>query len=250
MNIKKYLPFILLGVGVLVLIVVFVVLRNKKAVAPTENGEDAAMMEVPLEKRPIIALAPDEVGHYLKLKIEKINIEGAKTMDYELIYEVPDGPSQGVPGSVDIAGQSSFNADLLLGSESSGKFRYDEGVSSGTVTLRFRNEAGKLIAKFGSDFHMQENGKSITSSDGKFTYTFASEPKGAFFVVMNSVGVRTTPPSKDFFGPYSVYTSGNPSALSASEVTIEGSKKVYVDGSQGWEEAKGTMPLGTYIGTK
>src|SRR3989344_4448934 len=103
---KKYLPYILVGVGLLILVIVFVVvkLKNKKDVeAPKEK---TALIELSDDKKPIVSLKPSEDGHYLKLKIEKLNF-GADSMDYELVYQAKD-IQQGVPGTVKIEGKDSF----------------------------------------------------------------------------------------------------------------------------------------------
>jgi hypothetical protein len=203
---KKYLPVVLLLVGVFVLVVAFFVVRGigKKEV---DEDDESALIELPLEKRPVVSLTPTEDGYYLVLKVEKIVVEGASTMDYELIYDVPDHPSQGVPGTVDIEGKESFEAELLLGSESSGKFRYDEGVEEGTLTLRFRNEDGKLMVKLTSDFHLQSGTSTLTSLDGKFTYELDNMPEEGFFVTMETFGVPKDPGGSLLRGPYGIFGS-------------------------------------------
>jgi len=69
-------------------------------------------------------------------------VTGAASMDYELIYSTSDGGQQGVPGTVKLTG-TDIDRPLLLGSESSGKYRYDAGVEQGTMTLKFRDASGK-----------------------------------------------------------------------------------------------------------
>lgn len=245
-QLKKYLPLILLGVGILVVIMAFVVVKGKKTTNTAETGEEAGLIEVPLAKRPIVALVPTEDGHYLKLKLEKLNLEGAKTLDYELVYQVPEAPAQGVPGSVDIAGKSSFEADLLLGSESSGKFRYDEGVESGTITLRFRNEAGKLMTKFTSDFTMQENPETLTSADGKLSVTLDKEVEG-FFVTMPSVGVPQETAGEPKAGPYVIHSSVGDQF--SGKATISGLKTYHFEDGNWKELVSGdTKDLGYFFG--
>lgn len=178
--IKKYLPFILVGVGILVLVGAFLLIRNSKKA----GIEDEIVKEIPLEQRPIVSLIPSRDGHWLKLKIEQIKVVGAESLDYELLYSLPDGRVQGVPGTVKIEGD--VIRDLLLGSESSGKFRYDEGVETGSLTLRFRNSKGKLIGKLITKFHMQTGVKELTSADAKFAYTLNKAPKGAYYITMET----------------------------------------------------------------
>jgi len=166
------------------LVVGFIFLKNKKK-TPIEEEETVA--EIPFEKRPFTSLTPSKDGHWLKLEIDRIRVDAA-SLDYELLYKLPDGRTQGVPGTIQIEG-SHIERDLLLGSESSGKYRYDKGVENGTLTLRFRNEKGKLVGKLISDFHLQEADDVLTSTDGKFKYEFDKVPKNGFFIIMNTFGV-------------------------------------------------------------
>lgn len=158
---RKYLPFILLGVGLLVVVGAFILVKNSKKTTTVE--EEVTVKEIPAEERPMVSLVPSKDGHYLKLTISQIKVKGAASMDYELLYNLADGRTQGVPGTVKLDGRDIIK-DLLLGSESNGKFRYDEGVNGGTVTLRFRDSKGKLIGKLSTEF-------TFTSSKGVYEVT-------------------------------------------------------------------------------
>lgn len=185
---KKYLPFIVLGVGVLVVAGVFLFVVNKTK-APTDNiaQEDQSVSEIPQDQKPSAALVPSQDGHWLKMKVESIKVKGATSMDYELLYKVGDGRTQGVPGTIQLNGQTSIERNLLLGSESSGKFRYDDGVKSGSFTLRFRDTNGKLLGKLSTDWTLGMSGKNYsvtmdTFAKGQSTFTSSSaflDGKGA-----------------------------------------------------------------------
>lgn len=203
-KIKKYLPIILIVVGVLVAVAVYF-LVIKKPVEPVEDA-GSTLIEVSLKDKPIASLTPSADGHWLKLKVDKL-IGSAASMDYELLYELPDGRTQGVPGNIVLSGQSEITRDLLLGSESSGKFRYDEGVKLGTLTLRFRNDKGKLMVKFTTKFHLLSKTKDLTSVDEKFTYGLNKVPVKDFFVVMETFGLADETITSVAGGPYGVFTS-------------------------------------------
>jgi len=206
---KKYLPIIFLALGVLVVVVVFFVLRGRGGEGPVERNE-TALIEVAPEDRPIVFLTPTNDGHYLTLRVGEINIPGAETMEYELLYEVPGGVTQGVPGMVEIKGMSSFEAELLLGSESSGKFRYDEGVEEGRMTIRFRNRDGKLLIKFISDFHLQTQTQELSSLDGSFTFTRSLKNiNNEYSVVMETVGYPGNFSKSISSGPYGIFSSSS-----------------------------------------
>jgi hypothetical protein len=184
-QLKKYLPLILLAIGIL-LVGTFFVVRNKKSTDEVKTDDESVLAEVPVEKRPLVSLIPASDGHYLKLRVEKIVID-ADSFDYLLEYTTANGLLQGVPGIAKVENGKAFETELLLGTESSGKFRYDEGVEKGSMELKFRKN-GKLVAKFKTDFHMQTASKDLTSPDGQFKYSLDKVAKGVFYVTMKSVG--------------------------------------------------------------
>jgi hypothetical protein len=191
---KKYLPLILIGGGVLVvLLAIFVVVKTLKdsTSAPTSTPE--VIMELPQDKWPVISLTPtvdakipNSLGHLLDFKVQKINVSGATSMDYLLVYSTSDGGQQGVPGTIKLTG-GDVDKNLLLGSESSGKYRFDAGVNHGTITVTFRDGEGKSLGKVSSDFHLQSNETILTSVDGKFTYNLDKAAKGVYFVTMQTL---------------------------------------------------------------
>jgi hypothetical protein len=200
---KKYLPIIIFVLGLLVLVgVYFLVVRGRGG---SVEDEEANVPEVPLEQRPFTSLTPSEDGHWLKLEIKDNKVEAA-SLDYELLYQVADGRTQGVPGTVKIQGNALIVRDLLLGSESSGKFRYDEGVTQGTLTLRFRNDKGKLVGKLSTSFHLQTETQELTALEDSFKYRLDKLPKKTFFVVMNTFGLPGGGAVAQA-GPYGIFAS-------------------------------------------
>jgi len=227
---KKIIPLVLLFVGLLVLGGVFLFLRGKsKDTADFDTEEEVA--EVELAKRPVATLIPSSDGHWLKLRIEKIVIE-AKTLDYELLYKVADGRTQGVPGVIELGSEKDIERDLLLGSESSGKFRYDEGVERGTLTLRFRNDKGKLVAKFSTEFHLQTETDILNSLDNEFSYQL-NEESSQYFITMETFGLPQDFDGAVLRGPYGAFSSAT-SSLEGVAIFNEGS--IYIWSADGWQE--------------
>lgn len=196
---KKFLPLILIGAGLLIVIgAIFFFSRNSKKVT-TVDDQNVAIPELPAEQWPVISLIPTSNpkdpkagnGKMLDLKVQKINIPGAVSMDYELVYTTGMGIQQGVPGTVKLDG-TDIDRLLLLGSESSGKFRYDTGVEIGTITFKFRNSSGKLIGKLQGDWHLQTGVTELTSVDGSFKYTLDKEAKGVYFLTMQTFAEPNT----------------------------------------------------------
>ena len=204
-KLKKILPLILLGVGLLILVLVFVIIKNKKTVEVVDDS--SVLAEVAFKDRPFASLTPTADGHYINLKIDKITLPKAVSLDYELLYSLPDGRTQGVPGTVDLKGGKSFERKLLLGSESNGKFRYDDGVEAGSLTVRLRDSKGKLLAKFSTKWHLQSNVTEITSIDQNFTYTLEKKPKGIYFVTMETFGLMDSGVADVSSGPYGIFAS-------------------------------------------
>ncbi|MEK7168864.1 MAG: hypothetical protein AAB778_02525 [Patescibacteria group bacterium] len=213
-SVKKFLPLILLGVGLLILVLVFVLIKNKKSDVAVDDN--APLAEVAFADRPVAMLTPTEDGHYINLKIDKITLPKAISLDYELLYELPDGRTQGVPGTVDLKGQTNFERKLLLGSESNGKFRYDDGVKEGSLTVRLRDSNGKLLAKFSTKWHLQSNDTELTSVDQNFTYVLEKKPKGMYFITMETFGLMDKSITSVESGPYGVFSSSELPAGKAS----------------------------------
>lgn len=189
---KKYLPLILVGAGVLLVVIVgfFIFKASKGSGAGVVEEEN--IPELPESQWPAVTLtptddakAPNSLGRFLDFTVQKINVPGAKSMDYLLVYNTSDGGQQGVPGTVQLTG-GDVERKLLLGSESSGKYRYDDGVERGTMTITFRDSGGKSMGKLATDFHLQSETTTLTSVDGKFTYELDKAAKGVFFVTMKT----------------------------------------------------------------
>lgn len=205
---KKYLPFILLGVGILVFIGAVLFIRRNQNTEVGNEVDDGSIAELPADQRPTAVLLPKSDGHWLKLKVTNIDkVKGISSMDYELIYKVASGQTQGVPGTIQLNGQTSIDRDLLLGSESSGKFRYDAGVETGTLTLRFRDGKGKLLGKLSTDWHFQTGTTALTSVDGKFKYTLDKAATGVWFVTMQTFGEPEAGSAVVTSNDYSIFAS-------------------------------------------
>lgn len=172
----------------IVVVAAFVIVKSMNKAGDVE--EETNVPELSQSQWPVVSLAPTEdpavpnsLGHFLDFKVQKINVPGADSMDYLLVYTTSDGGQQGAPGTVKLTG-ADIERKLLLGSESSGKFRFDAGVSTGTMTITFRSAKGKSMGKLTTSFHLQTGETALTSVDGKFTYTLDKAAKGVYFVTM------------------------------------------------------------------
>ena len=226
---KKYLPFIILGLGLIILIGAFFLIRNSRKDETVEEEEVA--IKLSQEQLPFVSIIPSADGHYLTLRIESIKIE-AESVDYEILYDLADGRTQGVPGSVKIDSDDPIEREILLGSESSGNFRYDEGVEEGVLTIKFRDENGKLLGKATTEFVLLSNTDKLESLDQQFVYQLTKVTPN-YFVVMNSLGYPLKPEFSVNSGPYGVHSSSE--IAYPGEVKLEG-EKIYQFDSDEWIE--------------
>jgi len=245
---KKYLPFILLALALVAAVGVFFFIRGR---GKEEAVEEETVVEIPFEKRPFVSLTPSDDGHWLYLSVEGIKVD-ATSLDYELLYSLPDGRTQGVPGTVKLEGMDSFERELLLGSESSGTFRYDEGVEKGTLTLRFRSDKGKLVGKLSTEFHLQEaSDREFASIDDQFKIMHVEKLLLAqdYVITMETFGVPGNIDGNLQKGPYGAFTSIDNELT--WKVTLDGDQVLRWDGSE-WEkpnEAGSFSDTGVFITT-
>lgn len=203
---------IIVGVLVVILIAVAFLVKGAKKGSDTSEKEESNIPVLSESEWPAISLIPTEksdvpgsLGHWLNFTVEKISVSGAESMDYLLVYSTGDGGQQGVSGTVKLTGDI-IERKLLLGSESSGKYRYDEGVETGTMTITFRNADGKSVGKLSTEFHLQSETAELTSTDGKFGYILDKVPKGVYFVTMKTF-IEPSVPSVIWQGGYGVFAS-------------------------------------------
>jgi hypothetical protein len=225
MKIKKYLPIALLLLGIFVVVGAALVIRSR-----TSQEDEGQIVDVEPHLRPVVSLTPSEDGHWLTLRIEKIVIEAA-TLDYELLYNLPDGRIQGVPGTVALEGNGVIEKELLLGTESSGNFYFDEGVEKGTVTLSFRDERGKLTAKMISEFMIFSKTDRFVSSDEKFEF-ITEDVLDSYIVVMPTLGYFGEMEFNLVHGPYGVFSATETDVV--GNVVMEG-REVLTWSGEDWQ---------------
>ncbi|MAG59694.1 hypothetical protein CMO96_02815 [Candidatus Woesebacteria bacterium] len=211
-----------------------------------EAMEEKVSDELPMEDRPFVSLTPTSDGHEFSLSVSGIP-RGLESLEYELVYKVSSGITQGVPGSVKLKGKRSITRDLLLGTCSSGKCRYDKGVKDGTFTLRLRDDDGKLVAKFETDFHLRQGGKELSSADGGFSVSSKDLSRSAFYITMGTFGVPKDAPGEVTEGPYGVFTQGKTKV--SGDVDMDGDGSLYGWNGKKWVELDDaeTSSLGTFV---
>ena len=181
-------------------------------------------------EKPNISLIPQSDGHRLNLKISNIP-QNITEIEYDLIYTAKDENieiEKGVGGTAKID-SSSIERELLLGTESctSGcKYKYDEGITGGTLSLSFITADGQS-ASYEAPFVLSTSAD-IKSTGGlsleteNFSIKASVSSKNDYFILI-----------KNFKPVYSVFSSGNGngkvSSISPENVTKENTSLVSGD---------------------
>jgi len=241
---KKYLPYIIGAVVLLLILVgIFWFIKGRGPAEPEEIPEDLAP-EWSLEERPYVTLTPREDGREFKLLIE--GIKDTELVDYELVYFAND-ISRGVTGTMELEGKTSAERDLLLGSCSKNVCKYDENVTEGILSLRFQNSEGQ-VRKYELAFHLQtgdEAAVGLTAGDGNFSFQ-GKLPANEYYLTLFTVGLPGLPQEEPLAGPYGIFTSASKKVTGKVNFRLEeGLEKVKVltwnSAQQAWEESQGQI---------
>jgi len=179
--------------------------KNTEGNSPSTNTK-STQKELVLSdsEKPIISLIPRDDGHELKLTIN--NIPSVVTqMEYELIYSSSEDGlvmEKGVGDSVKVSSKT-IEKDLLLGTSSCTngcKYKYDEGVSSGTLSLILYtddNQSATYETPFILKTSSEVNSQKGFSLDDNFSVTGSTTTKSDYFVAI-----------KNYSDYYSVFSNG------------------------------------------
>jgi hypothetical protein len=217
-------------IGIIVLILGLIIFgailairsRSKQDITSTPLPEVSTLTktieDIPPNQRPFVALVPSDDGHWLTLYID--NVKNALTIEYELVYET-EGPTQGAIGTIDLKSRTPpIEEKILLGTESKGKFKFDEGVEKGSLGLVFREENQDV--KYQTDFHLQtaaQAKKTLNSLDKKFTFISQANLASGFYISMPTIGFPQTPEGEIVTGPYGIFSSS--SSKNFGKITLE-----------------------------
>lgn len=142
--------YIYIGIGLLVLVGGGYFLMNSNKPVQNSNTEDVS--PTPEELFPTISEdvkveLTSNSGQAVRLSISNIpsNVE---SVEYELIYMTGEGLPRGVTGNIKLEGKTEIERDdIVLGTCSSGKCVYDQGVISIDLSLKFNSQAGAKVFK-------------------------------------------------------------------------------------------------------
>lgn len=198
----------------------------------------AALQEVPLQDRPFASLTPRSDGKELALKIS--GLKDVTTVEYELAY-LSNDLSRGVIGSIVLNGETEITRNLLLGTCSRNVCRYDEGVTSGSLTLRLRGDGGNR--KFASDFFLQKGGSVLQLENGKLR--LEGTLPATYFIAMSTIGLPKSFTGEILAGPYGIFKAGVKTVKSGKiSFSMEGEAtkaKIFSLTGAGWQEIRGSL---------
>jgi hypothetical protein len=177
--------------------------------------------KIAIADRPFVTLTPREDGREIKLTLAAV--KDAAKVEYEMEYQA-ENLIQGVFGTIDFTKEPApVSKDLLFGSCSKGKCRYDEGVSGGSLTLRFDGGSTPYVLK--TDFNLQQmfdrQGKFV-SQDGKASLDVGLKglPDKTYLIIAGTMGLPEAIEGEVLAGPYAFLAAASP-ALKNATVTIQ-----------------------------
>jgi len=198
-------------------------------------------LEQSIGERPYVNLVPTADGHWINLEVTGIQ-QGTKSIDYELVYfagDLVNKVERGVAGSVDLKGEKSISRKILFGSESCTvkcKYRYDENVSEGSLTLKVHKE--NSTDKYESAYRLQkgsEGKEGLTTGDGNFKFVANNLSSNAYFLTISTLGVPSLLPGVIAANPYGIFPAVNSKGM-VSFKTTEQTAKIYFWNNNKWEE--------------
>jgi hypothetical protein len=210
--------------------------KKTKIPATTQTKKVEEINKVAIKDRPFVTLAPREDGKEVTMVVDRV--KNATNVEYEMEYQAAE-LIQGVFGTIDFKTEEPpVTKDLLFGSCSKDKCRYDEGVTGGSLTMRF--EGGSAPYALKSDFNLQQmfdrQGKFV-SKDSRVTLDVGTKglTDKTFVIVAGTMGVPTEFDEEIVAGPYSFLAATSPSLKNAtitfqSKEDLTGAKLMFWNG--------------------
>jgi len=219
--------------------------KKPQTIEPLPDKKEV-LIETPLKERPYVVLIPSRDGHWLTIHVSRI--KNASILEYELLYNTASGANQGSINEVSLDGKTTYSKKILLGSESSGHYKYDEGVVKGNLTVRLRGDEG--TRKFVTDFHLQKADDALTSIDGNFQLK-GRFSNNTYYLTMSTIGLPADIQGKVTGQPYGVFTTGSSMIKGAAALTFKGGEEAsfFVWNGETWQKLEKDLvrKLGTFV---
>lgn len=221
---KQHLKYIIPAAIGLAAVIFFISTRRTPDTIPGEQIPQRKVEQInklDIKDRPYVTLTPRADGREITLFID--NVKNATNAEYELEYQA-ESLIQGVFGTIDFTEDTPpVTKDLLFGSCSKGKCRFDEGVTGGGLIIRFDGGDEPYVLK--SDFNLQLMGDRegvFTSKDIKASLDVGRSglPLTTYIVVASTMGLPAEIEGEIIAGPYAFLAATSPT-LKSAEVTIK-----------------------------
>jgi hypothetical protein len=190
-----------------------------------------------LEKRPYVTLIPREDGHEVAMSIANLHY-GEDRVEYELEYQAGT-LLQGAGGRIDFNEEAPpVTKNLLFGSCSKGKCKYDEDVSGGSLTLHFEGKEDYSLKGEFTLGKMADKEGVFQSRDVKVSLDVGEEglDDDVFVMVASTMGLPGEVEGEVIAGPVGFFTADRVSieeaTLTFKGIDKEGDLKVL-----GWDDA-------------
>jgi len=167
---------------------------------------------IDLEKRPYVTLTPRSDGHEVTLTV--VDLKGKESkVEYELEYQA-GSLLQGAGGRIDFSEEAvPVSKNLLFGSCSKGKCKYDEDVSGGSLALYFENGEDYGVKGDFTIEQMSEAEGVFRSRDVKTELDVGENglTDGVFVICVATMGLPSEVNGEVVEGPVGFFSSGNES---------------------------------------
>lgn len=269
---KKILPILLIIVLVIGLLGIKFLRKpgvNQETNKITSKPKVENINQLPLEKRPYIIIEPksetrpSDYGHWITVIIDKAN--EYQSVEYDVEYQAGN-LIQGFMHRVDFSKEKLPVAkEGFFGSESKGKYKYDENVKSGSILFKFFKDATNYDAlkNYFNLQNMEEQKGFFTANDGKANLEIGANDLNAndYVVITSTLGLPASIMSKVLSEPYGFYATRavklkNATLNIKSKEDLAKAKILGWDGKQ-WQEYKTSIKeetastvvnqFGTYI---
>lgn len=179
---------------------------KKSAPAPTPTPAPK-LVEIPASERPDISLIPREDGHMIFIRMNNIK-DDITSIEYELLYTASDGTAEIEKGVGDTIKEisKSLERKALLGTESCTngcKYKFDEGVNGGTLTVTFTNNSGQMYTfttpfALASASQLKKTGEIKLPTENFSVKTAGKTAANDFYILM-----------KNYKGGFNIFSHGS-----------------------------------------
>ena len=195
---------------------------------------------IELAKRPYVTLTPRADGHEVSMTIDGLKLKETN-LEYEMEYQAGN-MLQGAGGRIDFNEEKPpVSKNLLFGSCSKGKCKYDDDVFSGSLTLYF---SGKEDYGLKGDFTISQMKAAegiFSSRDVKASLDVGEKglDDDVFVVVLYTMGLPGDVKGEVLAGPYGFFTAQKQIIKKAKltfKTSQEGDLKILGWDGSDWQE--------------